>query len=388
MACNNYVSTKRGEVLLKFMDKPHVQFIDIEKSYDGKTLVVEKLNLDIFAGEFLTILGPSGSGKSTCLSMLAGFETATSGEVKLKGKSINYIAPHNRNFGMVFQNYALFPHMTVFENLMFPLKIRKLPMVDARKKVQRALEMVWMSEYINRWPSQLSGGQQQRIAVARALVFNPSLILMDEPLGALDKQLREQMQYEIKQIHKELGVTIVYVTHDQSEAMTMSNRVAILNNGVIQQLATPDQLYESPMNAFVAEFFGANNRLIGKVIEDNGDTCKAELKDGSQIQAVAVNINKAGTRTTLAIRPERVFIRPEHKNGCPNIFKAKIQKLTYLGDHIRIHTAFCENEDFIIKVSNTQQGFNLRPGETLEIGWKVEDCRALDPYCSDNVCPI
>ncbi len=320
--------------------------------------------------------------------MLAGFETITSGEIKLNEKSINSIAPHKRNFGVVFQNYALFPHMTVFENLMFPLKVRKTPLVDARKKVQHALEIVWMSEFGDRWPSQLSGGQQQRIAMARALVFNPDLILMDEPLGALDRQLREQMQHEIKQIHKEIGATIVYVTHDQSEAMTMSDRVAVFNNGVIQQLSTPANLYESPMNAFVAEFFGANNRLIGKVIEGNGKFCRVELKDGSQVQALAVNIHEAGTRTTLAIRPERVFIQPGHSNGCPNVYKVKVRELTYLGDHIRIHTSLCENEDFVIKISNNEKKISLWPGETVEIGWRAEDCRALDPYCSDSICPI
>ncbi len=369
------------------MDKPHVQFIDVEKSYDGETLVVEKLNLDIFSGEFLTILGPSGSGKSTCLSMLAGFETATCGEIKLHGKSINSVAPHKRNFGVVFQNYALFPHMTVFDNLMFPLKVRKIPLADAHKKVHRALEMVWMGGFADRWPSQLSGGQQQRIAVARALVFTPDLILMDEPLGALDRQLREQLQQEIKQIHNELGVTFVYVTHDQNEAMTMSDRVAIFNQGVIQQLATPDSLYECPMNAFVAEFFGTNNRLIGKVLQDNGETCRVELKDGSQVEALAVNIHEAGTRTTLAIRPERVLIQP-NRDDCPNVYKVKVKELTYRGDHIRIHTSLCENEDFVVKISNNEKKVNMNPGETVEIGWRVEDCRALDPYCSDSVCPI
>ncbi|MEE9266534.1 MAG: ATP-binding cassette domain-containing protein, partial [Gammaproteobacteria bacterium] len=207
-----------------------VRFVDVQKSYDGETLVVTNLNLDIEKGEFVTMLGPSGSGKTTCLMMLAGFETATHGDIFLDGKPINNVAPHKRNIGMVFQNYALFPHMTVAENLAFPLDVRKMSKSDTADRVQRALDMVELGAFGNRRPGQLSGGQQQRVAVARALVFEPKLILMDEPLGALDKQLREQMQYEIKHIHETLEVTVVYVTHDQSEALTMSNRIAVFND--------------------------------------------------------------------------------------------------------------------------------------------------------------
>ena len=206
-----------------------VVFDRVQKSYDGLSLVVKDLNLHIKKGEFLTMLGPSGSGKTTCLLMLAGFETATHGEILLDGKPINNIPPHKRGIGMVFQNYALFPHMTVGENLSFPLEVRKISKNDREEKVLQALEMVQMTDFINRKPAQLSGGQQQRIALARSLVFNPDLVLMDEPLGALDKQLREHMQYEIKNLHKQLGVTVVYVTHDQSEALTMSDRVAAVS---------------------------------------------------------------------------------------------------------------------------------------------------------------
>ena len=240
-----------------------VRFIEVQKSYDGETLVVKNLNLDVARGEFLTMLGPSGSGKTTCLMMLAGFEPATHGEITLDGVPINNVPPHKRGIGMVFQNYALFPHMTVAENLAFPLQVRKMKKTEIESRVNRALDMVQLGGFGGRRPAQLSGGQQQRVAVARALVFDPALVLMDEPLGALDKQLREQMQYEIKHIHENLGVTVVYVTHDQSEALTMSNRVAVFNDGVIQQLASPDDLYERPENAFVAQFIGENNTLNG-----------------------------------------------------------------------------------------------------------------------------
>ena len=208
-------------------DAAFVAFEHVQKSYDGETLVVKDLNLSIGKGEFLTMLGPSGSGKTTCLMMLAGFETATHGEITLAGRPINNIPPHKRGIGMVFQNYALFPHMTVGENLAFPLQVRKLPKAEIDAKVARALDMVQMGAFAGRRPAQLSGGQQQRIALARALVFDAELVLMDEPLGALDKQLREQMQLDIRDLHRRLGLTIVFVTHDQSEALTMSDRVAV-----------------------------------------------------------------------------------------------------------------------------------------------------------------
>ena len=240
-----------------------VEFERVQKSYDGENLVVKDLNLAMPKGEFLTMLGPSGSGKTTCLMMLAGFETATHGEIRLDGVSINHIPPHKRGIGMVFQNYALFPHMTVAENLSFPLEVRKMGKSVREEKVMRALGMVQMQDFAGRRPTQLSGGQQQRIALARALVFEPELVLMDEPLGALDKQLRETLQFEITHLAHELGITVVYVTHDQTEALTMSDRVAVFDDGRIQQLAPPDELYETPKNSFVAQFIGENNTLDG-----------------------------------------------------------------------------------------------------------------------------
>jgi putative spermidine/putrescine transport system ATP-binding protein len=262
-----------------------VAFDGVQKSYDGESLVVKDLNLSIEKGEFVTMLGPSGSGKTTCLMMLAGFETATHGEIRLAGKPINNIPPHKRGIGMVFQNYALFPHMTVGENLSFPLEVRKLGRSEREEKVKKALDMVQMADFSGRRPAQLSGGQQQRIALARSLVFEPDLILMDEPLGALDKQLREHMQYEIKHIHERLGVTVVYVTHDQSEALTMSDRVAVFDDGRIQQLASPADLYERPQNAFVAKFIGENNRLIAKIKKSSNKTVEAVTESGTKFKA-------------------------------------------------------------------------------------------------------
>ncbi len=260
--------------------EPIVRFVGIGKTYDGVTRVVDELDLDIERGEFLTLLGPSGSGKTTTLMLLAGFETPTAGEILLEGKPLSRVPPYQRNIGMVFQNYALFPHMSVAENIGFPLSVRGVPAADIAKRVERALDMVQLGGFGRRRPAQLSGGQQQRVAVARALVFEPKLILMDEPLGALDKQLREQMQLEIRRLHQRLGVTMVYVTHDQAEALTMSDRIAVFHRGRIQQLDTPEQMYEYPKNAFVARFIGENNRLDGS-LETNADgRCTIRI-DGS-----------------------------------------------------------------------------------------------------------
>jgi len=275
----------------------------------------------------------------------------------------------------VFQNYALFPHMTVNENLAFPLEVRRLPKAEIEQRVRKVLDMVQLGAFGNRRPGQLSGGQQQRVAVARALVFEPKLVLMDEPLGALDKQLREQMQYEIKHIHENLGVTVVYVTHDQSEALTMSNRIAVMNDGVIQQLATPADLYERPENAFVAQFIGENNRLCGKVTAVNGTTCVVEVA-GGQVQALAVAVERAGTRSALSLRPERVLIDPD-PDSCPNRFAAEIRELIYHGDHTRLRVRALGSEDFIIKLPNARGGAPLEVGAAITVGWRVEDCRAL-----------
>lgn len=352
-----------------------VAFERVQKSYDGEILVVKDLNLRIGKGEFLTMLGPSGSGKTTCLMMLAGFETATHGDILLDGKSINNIPPHKRGIGMVFQNYALFPHMTVGENLSFPLEVRKIGKSEREDMVRAALDMVQMGDFANRRPSQLSGGQQQRIALARALVFKPELVLMDEPLGALDKQLREHMQYEIKHLHESLGITVVYVTHDQSEALTMSDRVAVFDDGRIQQLAAPDDLYERPENAFVAQFIGENNTLRGVITVVEGDLVSVDVEGGLKVQALAVNCGGVGEQTTLSLRPERVSLHTGHTNST----EARVLELIYLGDHIRCRLEVSGNDQFIVKIPNGADQKHLAVGETTPISWKSEDCRALNP---------
>tara|TARA_B100001175_G_scaffold138715_1_gene117856 strand:+ start:1 stop:804 length:804 start_codon:yes stop_codon:yes gene_type:complete len=266
--------------------------------------------------------------------------------------------------------------MTVEENLSFPLEVRKISKPETKEKVQKALDMVELGNFGTRFPAQLSGGQQQRVALARALVFEPRLVLMDEPLGALDKNLREQMQYEIKHIHDRIGITVVYVTHDQSEALTMSNRIAVFNDGVVQQLSTPDILYEKPENSFVAKFIGENNTLNGVVTDVNGGTCTVELDNGfGKVKALKINVNEKGDKTQLSIRPERVTI--DSTNPESNNFEGKIKELIYLGDHIRARLNVCGNDEFIVKVPN-EGSFSHKEGDLLNLSWNPDDVRALD----------
>jgi putative spermidine/putrescine transport system ATP-binding protein len=334
------------------MTEPIVRFTRIGKTYDGVTRVVDELDLDIECGEFLTLLGPSGSGKTTTLMMLAGFETPTSGEILLDGKPLSRMPPYKRQIGMVFQNYALFPHMTVAENIGFPLSVRGVVRDEIARRVDRALDMVQLGAFGSRRPSQLSGGQQQRIAVARALVFEPKLVLMDEPLGALDKQLREQMQLEIRRLHRRLGVTMVYVTHDQHEALTMSDRIAVFHRGKIQQLAGPEKLYEEPINAFVARFIGENNRLDGQLESVNGKRCTVRIAGDARIEATLATPLAAGSRVTVSLRPERVQLAAAthtipRSPGCS--LAGTLREVIYLGDHVRARVALPGNDDFTVK---------------------------------------
>ncbi len=356
----------------------YVAFKHVQKSYDGISLVVKDLNLDIAKGEFLTMLGPSGSGKTTCLMMLAGFETATHGEILLDGRNINMVPPHKRGIGMVFQNYALFPHMTVGENLSFPLEVRGMGKDERERRIKRALDMVQMGAFAARRPAQLSGGQQQRIALARALVFDPALVLMDEPLGALDKQLREHMQFEIKHLHESLGITVVYVTHDQGEALTMSDRIAVFNDGRIQQLAPPADLYERPENSFVAGFIGENNKLPGTIEELSGDRALVRLATGELIDATPVNVTGKGQQTLVSIRPERVEFKPGMMPDGAHTLDAEVVEVIYMGDILRAVLRVAGSDGFVMKMRNTLGQTRLSAGDRIKVGWHPQDARALD----------
>jgi putative spermidine/putrescine transport system ATP-binding protein len=315
---------------------PLVRFHGVQKTYDGINLVVRQLDLDIQRGEFLTLLGPSGSGKTTCLMMLAGFESPTAGDIVLESKPITRTPPHKRHFGMVFQNYALFPHLTVGQNVAYPLTVRKVDKAAQAQRVAKALEMVRLTGMAERMPGQLSGGQQQRVALARALVFEPQLVLMDEPLGALDKQLREHMQIELKELHRQLGVTFVYVTHDQGEALTMSDRVAVFNDGAIQQIAPVTQMYEAPANRFVAGFIGDSTMVKGTVRAADEQRCGIVLPDGRVLTGMNVNGAAVNAQVEASIRPERIALHRSAPTERGNVLQAQVSGVIYYGDHLRL----------------------------------------------------
>ena len=285
--------------------------------------------------------------------MLAGFESPTAGDIFLDGKPITRTPPHKRNFGMVYQNYALFPHMTVAENIAYPLRVRKLPNAERDAKVKRALEMVQMGAMGGRYPSQMSGGQQQRVALARAMVFDPQLVLMDEPLGALDKQLREHMQIELKALHRQLGVTFVYVTHDQSEALTMSDRVAVFNDGRIQQIDRVDRLYETPSNRFVASFVGDNAVLDATVHAAQGDNCEVVLPGGARLHGINVNRASVGAPVQCSVRPERITLADAARAAQPggNTLAAQVMDVIYFGDHLRLRCKMDSTHEVMVKLS-------------------------------------
>jgi putative spermidine/putrescine transport system ATP-binding protein len=351
-----------------------VAFESVQKSYDGQHLVVADLNLKIRRGEFLTLLGPSGSGKTTTLMMLAGFERPTAGRILLGGAPVERQPPERRNIGMVFQSYALFPHMSVAENIAFPLRYRGVKGAAAEAKVEEALAMVRLDGLGGRKPSQLSGGQQQRVALARALVFEPKLVLMDEPLGALDKQLRERMQIEIKHLQRSLGITVVFVTHDQGEALTMSDRVAVFHDGRIQQLADPVSLYEEPANRFVAGFIGENN-LVPCTVERQD---LVTTPDGTRL-AVAAAHTPPGPGTVV-VRPERLRLAGPggFGPGSENRFPATIQESFFQGDHALVRAEALGQEGLSVKVPAGAAGeHGLEPGSRVTLAARAADCRVL-----------
>jgi putative spermidine/putrescine transport system ATP-binding protein len=318
-----------------------VRFAGVTKTYDGRARAVADLDLEILRGEVLTLLGPSGSGKTTTLMMLAGFEDPSAGRIELEGVRIDTLPPHRRGIGVVFQNYALFPHLTVAQNLAFPLSIRRMGRAEIAARVARALEMVRLPGFGDRRPQQLSGGQQQRVALARALIFAPSLVLLDEPMGALDKQLREELQGEIRRIHAEIGVTMVHVTHDQSEALTLSDRIAVFDQGRIQQIGPAEEVYERPANPFVAGFIGENNFLPATVL----DATTLRLGDGTALVCAPHGL-PAGAAALASVRPERVLAEGP--------LAGRVLEVVYLGDHCRLRLAFGGREDFILRVARRE----------------------------------
>ncbi len=350
-----------------------IEFAGLRKVYPGSAApAVDDLNLHIEAGEFITLLGPSGSGKTTTLMLLAGFETPSSGSILLDGRPIDALPPHQRDMGVVFQSYSLFPHMSVQQNVAFPLSVRNVPAAQAREKVAAALDKVHLRHLAQRRPQQLSGGQQQRVALARALVFEPRVVLLDEPLSALDKKLREEMQLEIRRLHRQLGVTMVFVTHDQAEAMTLSDRVAVFNQGRVEQVATPQQLYDVPANPFVAGFIGDNNMLNGQA----ESLASLRLPDGQCLSARAAGTPVRGAPATLCLRPEhlRVATGAAAAAHAENHLQATLLDAIPLGDHWRVvaklHSA---QATWFAKLAPGALPQGLVPGQTLGLEFRSED---------------
>jgi spermidine/putrescine ABC transporter ATP-binding subunit len=315
---------------------PTLHLERIVKKY-GKVKAVDELSLEVREGELLTLLGPSGCGKTTVLRCVSGFIKPDSGDIYLGDRKITEIPPQKRGIGLVFQNYALWPHMTVFQNLAFGLKIKKLSKNEIRQKVERALALVQLEGFGDRYPRQLSGGQQQRVALSRALVLEPDILLLDEPLSNLDALLREQMRFEIAQIHKQAGITTIYVTHDQTEAMVISDRIAVLEKGRIMQLGTPLEIYSKPANKFVAGFMGTTNFIYGKVISFDKDYAEVTTDEGVTLTGRGRELKK-GDEVDVAIRPESIkFLSPAEAKTTshePNLYEAEVVRASYIGELI------------------------------------------------------
>ncbi len=356
-----------------------LELINVSKLF-GDVRAVDDVSLSIQHGEFLTLLGPSGSGKTTSLNMIAGFEIPDRGEILLENNDITTVAPNDRGIGMVFQNYALFPHMTVSDNIAFPLKMRKIPGHTIQQDVKEALELVKLPGFESRYPHQLSGGQQQRIALARAIVFKPKILLMDEPLGALDKKLRDHMRLEIKHLQESLDITVIYVTHDQEEALTMSDRIAIMNEGQIIQLDTPVALYESPASLFVADFIGESNFLKGQIAETDGDRTAVETDEGLKVWVAKFNQAQAGEEVSVAIRPEKIqILTPDapDANDIVNRFKGRIEEIVYVGEARIYRVSLAPGILVDVKVQSGPSVQNFKIGGDITIGWRIRHGLAL-----------
>lgn len=345
---------------------------------EEEVLAVNQVNLVIQSGEFFTLLGPSGCGKTTTLRLIAGFETPTSGEVYIQGKPMGRTPPNQRPVNTVFQNYALFPHLTVLQNVAFGLAVKKTPKTEQEQRARQALELVRLAGMGNRKPSQLSGGQQQRVALARALVNQPAVLLLDEPLGALDLKLRKAMQIELKQIQKQVGITFIYVTHDQEEALTMSDRIAVMNQGLVLQVGDPVSLYERPATRFVADFIGESNFLEGEVAELSPGVAVLRLAD----RLVKVSLDQPalteGKKLTFTIRPEKIHLLPPQPEN-PQALPAVIQEVVYIGTDTRYLTRLPDQQVVTVRVQNACADDLQRypPGSAVQLTWNLSDARVI-----------
>ena len=349
---------------------------DVTKHY-GLVVALAEIDLKVISGEFLTILGPSGSGKTTVLNLIAGMVEPTAGRIWINGTDATRMPPSKRGLGMVFQNYALMPHMTVFENIAFPLRVRKLPMDEIKRKVAEVLDVVRLPDVAQRKPSELSGGQQQRVSIARCLVYNPSIILMDEPLGALDKKLREEMQLELKQLHSNLGITALYVTHDQEEALTMSDRIVLLNEGKIEQMGTPDELYFHPRSLFAAEFLGDSNILAGKV-DGTGPTASVETEAGYKIACQSSSAATVGESVKVMVRPENVtMVADGETSELANQLPARMVDTITFGGVIKTYVRLADDSTIVVQELTKAVRSLPAVDSPVTVAWTAEDTLVL-----------
>ena len=358
-------------------DRGAISLRAITKRY-GVERVVDAVSLEIRPGEFFSLLGPSGSGKTTTLMMIAGFVGLDEGRILVDDADVASEPPQKRGFGMVFQNYAIFPHLDVFENVAFPLRARRLPAPEIERRVREALALVRLDRFGERFARQLSGGQQQRVAIARAIVFQPKVVLMDEPLGALDKNLRYEMQVEIKDIQTRLGMTVVYVTHDQEEAMNMSDRIGIMNHGRVEQVGPPAEIYERPASTFIARFLGEANLISGDLREVSGGLATIALPGGLALQAVAAKQLAVGAPINVFVRPERIALADSEAAPVAGLNRAagRIRRVSFLGNILR-YVVEASGADITVDVQNAGPS-RLSPGDPVSLAWAVSDSIALE----------
>lgn len=374
---SNGKKLKNKEILLELRD--------LSKIYPD-VRAVDHIMLDVYDGEFITILGPSGSGKTTTLMMIAGFLYPTSGDVILSGRSLTEVPPHRRNFGMVFQDYALFPHMTAFHNVAFPLKMRKEPKDEIKRRVMDALAKVRLSGYEDHFPNELSGGQQQRVALARAIVFNPELLLFDEPLGSLDKKLREDLQIEVKHLQEDLGITAMHVTHDQEEALTMSDRICVLHEGKIEQVGRPEELYEKPASYFVADFIGKSNFLEVGVDHVEEERCVLDVAARNQKEKLFAPVTNPSANLkkeveVMAVRPEKIsLLNKEQENthsAGENRLSGKVKEKIYIGNVITYVVEIGDDQFMEVEVQTKYGSGEFQEGDSVTLRWDISDSTLL-----------
>ncbi|WP_250517023.1 ABC transporter ATP-binding protein [Caballeronia sp. INDeC2] len=361
-----------------------IELKQVSRRY-GAVEALAPLDFSVKQGEFVTLLGPSGSGKTTLLNLIAGMVRPSSGRIFVRGADITDAPPSSRGLGMVFQNYALMPHMSVFDNIAFPLRVRKLPKDEIRRKVKDVLDLVRLPDIAQRKPKELSGGQQQRVSLARCIVYNPALILLDEPLGALDKKLREQMQFEIRRLHAELGITMLNVTHDQDEALSMSDRIVLMNQGRVEQIATPDELYRAPRTAFAASFIGTANLIAGTVHDNTGEHAIVSTPLGMLRAAMRSTVAR-GAAVKLLVRPESVRMMPTPAQPDLSLDNAiadgrrhagTLEDSITLGSVVRHHVRLPGNMQIVVQQQSSRRPATHARGAAVVIDWAPEDCQMI-----------